>query len=43
MQQHSDPSVFLAKITGAPHIDEDDCIAPASNNFSNYFLISYYS
>ena len=28
---------------GAPHGEEDGHIAPASNNSSNYFLISNYS
>ena len=43
MQKHSDPSGFLANSTGAPHGEEDGHIAPASNNSSNYFLISNYS
>ena len=29
--------------TGAPHGEEDGCIAPASNSSSNYFFISNYS
>ena len=43
MQKCSDPSGFLANSTGAPHGEEDGCIALASNNSSNYFLISNYS
>ena len=43
MQKHSDLSGFLANSTGAPHGEEDGCIAPASSIFSNYFLISDYS
>ena len=43
MQKHSNPSGFLVKSTGAPHGDEDGHIALASNNSSNYFLISNYS
>ena len=43
MQKHSDPSGFLANSTGAPHGEEDGRIALASNNSSNYFLISNYS
>ena len=43
MQKHSDPSGFLANSTSAPHGEEDGHIAPASNNSSNYFLISNYS
>ena len=43
MQKSSDPSGFLANSTGAPHGEEDGLIAPASNNSSNYFLISNYS
>ena len=33
----------MANSTGAPHGEEDDRIALASNNSSNYFLISSYS
>ena len=43
MQKHSNPSGFLANSIGAPHSEEDGLIAPASNNSSNYFLISNYS
>ena len=43
MQKCSDPSGFLANSAGAPHGKEDGCIAPASNNSSNFFLISNYS
>ena len=43
MQKYSDPSGFLANSMGAPHGDEDGHIALASNNSSNYFLISSYS
>ena len=43
MQKHSDPSGFFTNSTGAPHGEEDGCIALASNNSSNYFLISNYS
>ena len=43
MQKHSDPSGFLENSTGAPHGEEDGCIAPASNSSSNYFFISNYS
>ena len=43
MQRHSDPSGFLANSIGAPHGTEDGRIALASNNSSNYFLISNYS
>ena len=43
MQKRSDPSGFFTNSTGAPHGEEDGCIAPASNNSSNYFLISNYS
>ena len=42
MQKHSDPSSFFANSTGTPHGQEDGCIAPASNNSSNFFLISNY-
>ena len=40
MQKCSDPSGFLKNSIGAPYGDEDGCIAPASNNSSNYFLNS---
>ena len=40
MQKCSDPSSFLENSTRAPHGEEDGHIAPASNNSSNYFLIS---
>ena len=40
MQKHSDPYGFLANSMGAPHGDKDGCIALASNNSSNYFLMS---
>ena len=40
MQKPSDPSGFLANSMGAPHNVEDGHIALASNNSSNYFLIS---
>ena len=43
MQKCSDPSGFLANSTGLSHGEEDGRIAPASNNSSNYFLISNYS
>ena len=43
MQKRSDLSSLLANSTGAPHGEEDGCIAPASNNSSSYFLISNYS
>ena len=43
MQKSSDPSGFLENSTGAPHGEEDSCIALASNNSFNYFLISNYS
>ena len=43
MQKCSNLSGFLANSIGAPHGEEDSCIAPVSNNFSNYFLISNYS
>ena len=33
----------MANSTTAPHGEEDSNIAPASNNSSNYFLISNYS
>ena len=36
-------SGFLENSTGAPYGEEDGCIAQASNNSSNYFLISNYS
>ena len=40
MQKCSDLSGFLENSTGAPYGEEDDCIALAYNNSSNYFLIS---
>ena len=43
MQKHSDLSGFLVNSTGASHGKEDGHIALASNNLSNYFLISNYS
>ena len=43
MQKFSDLSGFLPNSTGAPHGEEDGYIALASNNSSNYFLISNYS
>ena len=43
MQKWSNLSGFLEKSTGASHGDEYSCIAPASNNSSNYFLTSNYS
>ena len=42
IQKSSDPSGFFANSTGAPNGDKDSRIALASNNFSNYFLISKY-
>ena len=43
MQKHSNPSSFLENNTGDPHGKEKGCIAPASNNYSSYFLINNYS
>ena len=40
MQKCSDPSGFLENSIGAPHGKENGCIAPASNNSTNYFLNS---
>ena len=43
MQKCSDPSGFLENCMGAPYSDQDGRIALASNNSSNYILISNYS
>ena len=42
MQKLIDSSRLLVNSTGASHSEKDGCTAPASNNSSNYFLISNY-
>ena len=43
MQNFNNPSGFFANSIGTPQGDENGHMAPVSNNFSSYFLITSYS